>query len=160
LTTVADESDAGYRTAIIEILAIFDDDLQMTEEILAAAAAGQDTAESAALVKVREIGRRVLDGRGTATGDAQGSHAGTAAALVLIDCRCGHPRCDEQGVYRMAGHCTNCGRTGLIGLFTAGHQVANGVLGRGQCPSCGNQTCYWDRLATPDEVPEGGPGVV
>jgi len=51
-----------YLDAIVEILTIFDDDPQMTEELLSIVP-GQHTAESAALVKVREIGRTVLEGR-------------------------------------------------------------------------------------------------
>jgi hypothetical protein len=62
-------------------------------------------------------------------------------ALVLVDCRC--------------GHCTNCGNDTLVGLFSARHEVGQGVLGRGKCPACGNNTCHWDRLATPDEIPGG-----
>ena len=74
-------------------------------------------------------------------------------SLVLVDCRCGHPRCDEPDAYRMRGHCTNCGNRALLGLFSAGHEVGQGVLGRAKCPTCGNHTCHWDRLATPDETP-------
>lgn len=73
--------------------------------------------------------------------------------LILVDSRCGHPRCDETSVYRMRGHCTNCGNGALLGLFTARHEVGQGVLGRAECPTCGNRTCRWDRLATPDETP-------
>lgn len=73
--------------------------------------------------------------------------------LVLIDCRCGHPRCTEPDAYRMRGRCTNCGNDALLGLFSAGHEVSQGVLCRGVCPACGNHACRWDRLATPDETP-------
>jgi len=51
-----------YRDAIVEILTLFDDDPQMTEELLAVEP-GQRTAESAALAAIREIGRTVLEGR-------------------------------------------------------------------------------------------------
>ena len=63
-----------YLDAITEILTIFDDDTEMTGDILACPP-DQHTAESAALVKIREIGRRVMEGRGTATGDAAAGHA-------------------------------------------------------------------------------------
>jgi hypothetical protein len=62
-------TDDEFLTAVTEILAIFDDDPQMTEELLSIDP-DQHTAESAALIRVREIGRRVMEGRGTATGDA------------------------------------------------------------------------------------------
>jgi hypothetical protein len=75
------------------------------------------------------------------------------AALILIDNRCGHPRCEEPDAYRMRGHCTNCGNDRLLGLFSVGHEVGQGVLGRAKCPACGNHTCRWDRLAGPDETP-------
>ena len=55
--------------------------------------------------------------------------------------------------YRMRGHCTNCGNDRLLGLFSVGHEVGQGVLGRAKCPACGNHTCRWDRLAGPDETP-------
>jgi alpha-D-ribose 1-methylphosphonate 5-triphosphate synthase subunit PhnG len=62
-------SDEGeYLNAITEILTVFDDDPLMTEELLAIAD-DQHTAESAALVRIREIGRRVMEGRGTASGE-------------------------------------------------------------------------------------------
>lgn len=74
MTTTDDEHECNgeheYLNAITEILTIFDDDPQMTEELLAINP-DQHTAESAALVKVREIGRRVMEGRGTASGTAE-----------------------------------------------------------------------------------------
>jgi ribosomal protein S27E len=73
--------------------------------------------------------------------------------LSLVDCRCTRPRCDEPAAYRMRGHCTNCGNDALLGLFSAGHEVGQGVLGWAKCPTCGNHTCRWDRLATADETP-------
>jgi hypothetical protein len=61
--------DDEFLTAVTEILAVFDDDPQMTEDVLSAERDDQHTAESAALARIREIGRRVMEGRGT-TGDA------------------------------------------------------------------------------------------
>jgi DNA-directed RNA polymerase subunit RPC12/RpoP len=68
----------------------------------------------------------------------------------FVDRRCGHPRCDEPGVYRMVGACYNCGAKPLLGLFTAGHEATGG-----ECPACGCRRLHWDRLATPAKIPAG-----
>jgi len=57
----ADEA-GEYAAAIAEILSVFDDDPSITEEILAEDP-DQATAESAALVRIRELGRTALEGR-------------------------------------------------------------------------------------------------
>jgi hypothetical protein len=56
------ESETLAAAAVMEILGVFDADLRMTEEIYAVPADDR-TAESDALVKIREIGRRWLEGR-------------------------------------------------------------------------------------------------
>lgn len=71
---------------------------------------------------------------------------------AFIDARCGCPRCEARtgDVYRMVGHCANCGADGILILYRKGDQAA-----RQDCPICG---CTWsvvaDRLATADEIPE------
>jgi hypothetical protein len=52
----------AYRAAVEAILTVFDDDLPMTAAILDEDP-GQLTAEAAALVRIREIGRTVMEGR-------------------------------------------------------------------------------------------------
>jgi hypothetical protein len=56
-------SNAEYVEAITRILTVFGDDEQMTEALLSGE---PETAEGAALAAIREIGRRVLEGRGVA----------------------------------------------------------------------------------------------
>jgi len=65
--------------AIIEILALFDDDPQMTGELLSPHR--DQTAESSALITIREIGRRVLEGRSSSLGGLADSLDRQAAAL-------------------------------------------------------------------------------
>lgn len=74
----------------------------------------------------------------------------TEAAYPLVDRRCGHPRCGEKNVYRMVGHCTNCGNGPLLVLLSARHEVSH----TGTCPKCGNYTVHCDRLAEDGELPE------
>ena len=64
----------------------------------------------------------------------------------IINLRCTHRM--HEGVttaYRMSGRCRNCGTTGLVGLFTKGHEASGG-----SCPACGCSPLTWDRLADLD----------
>jgi hypothetical protein len=71
--STADEHDCEYLAALTEILAIFDDYPAMTEDLLSIAD-DQHTVESRALVTIREIGRRVMEGRGSAFGETAEAH--------------------------------------------------------------------------------------
>ena len=65
----------------------------------------------------------------------------------IVDHRCNHPSHENDGVYRMSGHCVNCGTAPLVGLFTAGHDR----FGKGgPCPACGCRQVQWDKLADDD----------
>jgi hypothetical protein len=76
----ADPLDAGEcLNAIVEILTVFDDDPQMTGELLSPGRI--KTAESSALIAIREIGRRVLEGRTPSLGGLADSLDRQAAAL-------------------------------------------------------------------------------
>jgi hypothetical protein len=80
---------------------------------------------------------------------------GEPRAYDIIDERCTLPRCAEAAsglVYRMAGHCQNCGAKPLVGLFSAGHE--HGYDG-GPCPACGCRKIRWTELA--DSDPETAP---
>jgi hypothetical protein len=68
-----------YLRAITEILTIFDDDPQMTADLNAC---HQLTAEADALARIRVIGRRVMEGRGTVSGRTPAGHA-EAAEIAL-----------------------------------------------------------------------------
>lgn len=71
---------------------------------------------------------------------------------MFIDARCGCSRCVDrtENVYRMVGHCTNCGAKDILILYRAGDRAA-----RLDCPVCGNyRSVSADRLATADEIPE------
>jgi hypothetical protein len=71
--------------------------------------------------------------------------------VAFIDGRCGCDKCEEraQDVYRMVGHCMNCGARPILILYRSGANAADK-----DCPICGG---YWrvhpDRLATADEIP-------
>ena len=83
-------SDTEYRDAIAEILAIFDDDPQMTEDVLKAGRDDQHTAESYALEKIREIARTVLEGhREPATPVTMGHMDAIQGALTSAVCALG-----------------------------------------------------------------------
>lgn len=69
-------------------------------------------------------------------------------AYPLVDRRCTHHRCTEKNVYRMVGHCTNCGAKPLLVLISARHEVPT----ESACPKCGCYAVRCDRLATDDEV--------
>ena len=69
-----------FEEAVTEILTIFDDDPQMTEELLAIEDS-QHTAESHALVRIREIGRRVMEVRRTSA-DTTEAHVREAERLI------------------------------------------------------------------------------
>ena len=73
-------------------------------------------------------------------------------------CKCS--RCEisgRDGIYRMVGHCTNCGQRDVLMLFRQGDK-ATGL----DCPTCGMRGFSWqgvlpDRLATEDEIPAAEP---
>ena len=74
--------------------------------------------------------------------------ASTGPQYDIIDQRCNHRHHDgDTRVYRMSGHCTNCGTRPLVGLFTAGHE-STGY--HGPCPACGCRSVQWDKLADLD----------
>ncbi len=69
----------------------------------------------------------------------------------FVDARCDCSRCVSrtQNVYRMVGHCANCGAKPILILYRAGDHAADR-----DCPVCGNwHGVKADRLATPDEIP-------
>lgn len=77
-----------------------------------------------------------------------------AAVKHFLDARCHWPNCHHAKigrVYRMIGSCLNCKVSPILGLFTAGHEASEGVLGR-PCPVCGTLSLTWSRLATEDEI--------
>lgn len=73
------------------------------------------------------------------------------APVPFVDARCGCSSCvtRTKDVYRMIGHCANCGTEPILVLYRKGDQAA-----LKDCPVCG---CWHavqaDRLATPDEIP-------
>jgi plasmid stabilization system protein ParE len=76
------ETDAAeYLAALTEILTVFDDDPAMTEDLLTVPE-DQRTAEAAALVRIREIGRGVMEGRGTAFSETAEAHIRQAGRYV------------------------------------------------------------------------------
>lgn len=75
---------------------------------------------------------------------------------AFIDARCGCEACESRtsDIYRMVSlPCSNCGAGPFLLLYRAGDKAADQ-----DCPVC---QAYWSvkasRLATPDEVPAGGP---
>lgn len=71
--------------------------------------------------------------------------------MITVDNRCGVPTCSGD-IYRMVGHCTNCGVKPVLILYTKGHE-ALGPTSK-PCPTCGNHYAVRpDRLATEDEIP-------
>ena len=69
----------------------------------------------------------------------------------FVDARCGCSRCvaRTENVYRMMGHCVNCGANNILILYREGDEAA-----RQDCPMCGNwRSVTPDRLATADEIP-------
>ena len=76
------ETDAAeYLAALTEILAVFDDDPAMTEDLFTIPD-DQRTAEAAALARIREIGRRVMEGRGAAFSETAEAHIREAGRYV------------------------------------------------------------------------------
>lgn len=73
-----------------------------------------------------------------------------AITYPLVDARCRHHNCDEKNVYRMVGHCTNCGNGSLLLLISAGHRAPTAE----RCPKCGCYDVRADRLASDNELPE------
>jgi len=79
------EADAdAYLNAIVEMLAVFDDDAQMTEELLSPHRIA--TAESSALIKIREIGRRAMEGRSVRVSLPDVAAGLDRQAAILADC--------------------------------------------------------------------------
>jgi hypothetical protein len=71
--------------------------------------------------------------------------------LATIDgrCHCGRCKGRTEDIYRMVGHCHNCGAKPFLLLFRAGDPAR--PL---DCPTCGKwYGVHTDRLATPDEIP-------
>ena len=70
-------------------------------------------------------------------------------------CKCHRCESSERpNIYRMVGHCENCGQGDILMLFREGDRKANL-----DCPRCGAQGhgtfggVHPDRLATEDEIP-------
>ena len=72
--------------------------------------------------------------------------------MLTVDARCFCQRCEGDGrpnIYRMIGHCFNCGQKPILILNREGDRA-----GKLTCPTCGVwNAVYQDRLATPDEIP-------
>lgn len=109
--------DGEFLNAVVEILTIFDDDPQMTEELLSSDPR-QRSAESDALVRIREIARTVLEGR----------RREPAGGVTLCCCLCLHVR---EGVASPAdtiinGHAVCYDHMGYVqgGQFSAALSVA------------------------------------
>ena len=72
--------------------------------------------------------------------------------MLTIDGRCDEPHCSKD-MYRMVGHCRNCGTGDILLLFTRGHETRPLT-----CPGCGSyREVRSDRLATDDEFPGAPP---
>lgn len=68
--------------------------------------------------------------------------------MLTIDARCHDPNCSPD-MYRMIGHCRNCGIKGILVLHTRRHEARDK-----DCPICGCvRAVSSDRLATDDEFP-------
>jgi hypothetical protein len=68
--------------------------------------------------------------------------------MLTIDARCDDLNCSPD-IYRMIGHCTNCGTKDILVLHTRGHKARDK-----DCPVCGcHGVVRSDRLATDDEFP-------
>lgn len=75
--------------------------------------------------------------------------------MLTVDNRCTMPSCAHgKTIYRMVGHCTNCGAQDVLVLLSGGHSVGSW---QPECPVCGcegyNGGIHLDRLATEDEIP-------
>lgn len=71
--------------------------------------------------------------------------------MLTVDGRCGCSQCEERtgNIYRMVGHCTNCGTEPVLMLFRAGDPKCDL-----DCPECGVwKAIHPDRKATDDEIP-------
>ena len=79
------EADAdAYLNALAGILAVFDDDSQMTDELLRSDRIA--TAESSALITIREIGRRAMEGRSVRVSLPDVAAGLDRQAAILTDC--------------------------------------------------------------------------
>jgi len=59
---------------------------------------------------------------------------------------CSHDRCKGEGTYSMVGNCANCKTSGIVGVFTRGHEAASGWSSP-KCPVCGcSGMIYWEGL--------------
>ena len=71
--------------------------------------------------------------------------------MLTVDARCGCSLCEGRttDMYRMVGHCSNCGAKPILILNRSGDKAAPV-----DCPTCGAyDRVTQDRLATPDEIP-------
>jgi hypothetical protein len=104
-----------YADAVTDILAVFDDDPQMTEEVTSCDP-DQLTAEAAALARIREIARCVLEGRRPPAEDRAHAHdwelvdrqhyapwtvLGPPLGHTLVLTRCGG--CGQLATWDLAG---------------------------------------------------------
>lgn len=70
--------------------------------------------------------------------------------MLTVDARCGCCWCEARttDMYRMVGHCYNCGAKPILILNRSGDKA-----GLVDCPTCGAyDRVTQDRLATPDEI--------
>lgn len=71
--------------------------------------------------------------------------------MLTVSGKCMCDRCEgrTQNIYRMIGHCRNCGATPILMIFRAGDKTHDL-----DCPLCENWHCvHPDRLATDEEIP-------
>ena len=68
-------------------------------------------------------------------------------------CMCTKCTSRTGNIYRMVGHCWNCGAKDILMLYRSGDKAA--PL---DCPVCGNcKSVHASRLATDDEIPAAEP---
>ena len=75
--------------------------------------------------------------------------------MMTVSRLCMCAQCTERtgDIYRMVGHCRNCGARPIPILYRSGDRA-----GDADCPKCGNYNSVSpDRLATDDEIPEATP---
>lgn len=75
--------------------------------------------------------------------------------MITVDARCKRDGHERDNIYRMVGHCTNCGTADVLLLITEGHEAPR--TNNARCPVCGcsgyKGGIHPDRLATADEIP-------
>lgn len=75
--------------------------------------------------------------------------------MLTIDARCTMRQCEhKKDIYRMVGHCSNCGTDNILILVSAGHEAPRSMSSPENCPICGCAKVGADRIATDDEIPE------